>query len=118
MQDVNSLGKLRYVQNARRSTIVAYAYLPYALSDRLDRLPVVRIIAALYFIELKTDCSSGVGGKTSNDFQGIPEKSYRFHELYYISIDIDWRIRAISNGAPNKKRAAEAARIVRVARRG
>jgi hypothetical protein len=92
MQHVDCVGKLRHIDHAERPAVLAYSDFLGSRPYRRQRLPIVRLQAALHPKQLVSRFATGVLGKLLQVLQGGTDESTGFerlsHAAYYIRIDI------------------------------
>jgi hypothetical protein len=88
MKDIDGIRKTRIVNNPVSAGIVENSKFFDALPYRWHWLEIVRLLAALDFVELKTGILANIVRKVAQAVQGVAKEGNRFHRLNYIHIDI------------------------------
>lgn len=93
MQDVNCRSDMGDVEDAKRSILIAYSYLPNASPHRRHRLPVAWLKSQLDLVQLNTCFFPCAFGKIPQLFQRVSQKLQSLHfNRPYIRICINRKI--------------------------
>lgn len=79
MQDVDRVGQLRHVDHAEGAGVIPYPDLPDACTDGGHRLPVVRLLSALYLVDLEARILAGAVRERAQGIEGVAQELDRLH---------------------------------------